>query len=408
MKLKLKYVAYAAKKLADGSTVKHYYYRRPGSRGIALGSDPARVEERWRILQMQFAAAASVNIRAAGTIGDMIAQYFASGAFRALSPRTQALWRSGFQTLEAKFGDFPPDALPVHVVHKWKEKLIEKHGQDGARNRLVAYRRLFGWARTAGLTVAENPFAKLGSFGQKQEPEDPKIWRLDDVRQFLRAKRTVQRGGNPNLGNSDLTDERELPDGIRLGFLLGLFTMQRVSDVLSLTGRHLRKDANGRLWIKLRQRKTKRPVEFPVHKILAQEIARQRITPGEDRFLVRSTNGLPFERNTFYKRFVTWKLAADIDRLTFKDLRSSGMVMLAQAGVPTPQIVSVSGHSIHEAQRVLDRYIVKTKEAAAAAIDTLEASLPSLDVQPQPRANSARGRRKAEARAPTRRPKSPR
>jgi integrase len=398
--MRLKYVSATRKQNADGWTTTYYFYRRPGSRAIALGSDPARVEERWRILQMQFAAADRVNVRAAGTIADLIAQYYASLEFKKLSDRTKELWRAGFRDLENKFGDFPPDAIPVVIVQKWKEKLIEKHGKHGARNRLVAFRRLYGWARKLGLTGDTNPFAKLGSFGEEIEQDDPPIWRIDDVHKFLSAKRRVQKGGNPNLSNSNLTEERELPPNLRLAFLLGLFTMQRLGDVLSLTGRHLSKDESGRFWIKLRQRKTKRKIEFPAHKILAGELVRQKISPGDDRFLVRSSNGLPFDRSTFYKRFVKWTEATGLRRLKFKDLRSSGMVTLVQAGVPTPQIVSVSGHSIHEAQRILDRYLIKTKEAAAAAIDRFEVSLPSLYARPPAQASSGRGRSSTRARDP--------
>lgn len=387
--MKLKYVSKTSKLNADGSTTQHYYYRRPGSLRIKLGTDPAHIEERWRVLQAQFDAAARLQVRVPGTIADLIAQFYQSPHFQRLSPNTQSLWRISFKTLEAKFGDMSPMALQPHVVHAWKEKLIKKHGMDGARNRIVAFRRLYGWARTAGKMTSDNPFEKPGSFGVKQEPDDPKIWRIQDLRQFLAARRQVKLGGNPTLPNSEMTEEREPPASIRLGLLLGFFSMQRLSDVLSLTGKNLVQDQTGRLWLKLRQRKTKRPVEFPVHQVLAHELIACRVEFGSHELIIRSALGGKYDRFGFRKQFAIWTKAAGLD-LTFKALRSSGMVYLAEIGVPTPQIVAVSGHSIHEAQRILDLYIVKTKAAAAAAIKAMEASLPKLDAPPREPSSSRR------------------
>jgi integrase len=395
--MKLKHVSKTTRRNANGSKVTYYFYRRPGSRPIALGSDPNSILERWRVLQMQFDAAASVGVRIPGTIADLISKFYQSHDFQRLAPATKSLWRAAYRDLENKFGEFPPDALPVHVVHRWKEKLVAARGRDGARNHFVAFRRLYGYARAAGLFVGENPFSKPGTFGLRIEPDTPKIWTIADIRKFLGAVRTIKKGGNPNLKNSDQIHDRTPPDGIRLALLLGLFTMQRLSDVLNLTGRNIFKDDDGKLWLRVKQRKTKRPVEFPVHKILADELARQKIQPGDDRHLVRSLYGLPMDRQSFYKRFRIWAEAAGLN-LTFKALRSSGMVMLAEMGVPTPQITAVSGHSIHEAQRILDYYIVKTRAAARAAVDVMEARLPSLSVQPPVQTNSDRAAR------PVRRP----
>ncbi len=395
--MKLKYVSQTPRRSADGSTVTYYFYRRPGTRPISLGSDPSAVVERWRVLEMQFSAAASVGVRMPGTIGDLIAKFYQSDDFKRLAPATQSLWRAAYRALEEKFGEFLPDALPVHVVHKWKEKLVAARGRDGARNHFVAFRRLYGYARAAGLFVGENPFSKPGTFGAKIESDDPKIWTVADIQKFLSAKRTIQKGGNPNLKNSDQFHDRAPPPGIRLGLLLGFFTMQRLSDVLSLTGRNIFQDENGKLWLRVKQRKTKRPVEFPIHKILADELIKQKIQPGDDRHLVRSMYGLPMDRQSFYKRFRIWAEAAGLN-LTFKALRSSGMVLLAELGVPTPQITALSGHSIHEAQRILDHYIVKTRAAARAAVDVMEARLPSLSVQPPVQTNSDRAVRPARRR----------
>jgi integrase len=380
--LKLKYVAYADRKLVDGSTVRYFYYRRPDQRPINLGSDPLAVATRWKVLEAQFESAARVAVRQTGSISELVAIFYESAAWRDLSPRTQGLWRAALRTLEDKFGDLPPGAIQLHAAQKWKEKLLKAHGPDGARNRFFAYRRLYSFAAQQGLYVGGNPFSKPGSFGKRRSDVRRRIWTEADLRAFLSARRTVKKGGNPAFANTDETEKVAPPDGVRLGLLLGIFTMQRLSDVLKMTGSILRKE-DGRFWLRLKQQKTGAEIDIPAHRILADEIERQKIEPGDTRFLVRSTAGLPFDRNSFYKRFTVWAEAADLD-LTFKELRSSGMVLLAEAGVPATQIVAISGHSIADTQSILDTYIVKTKKAALAAIETLEAGITKLDEEPQP------------------------
>jgi integrase len=379
--LKLKYVSQTKKRRTDGTESVHFYYRRPGQRPISLGVDPLTVVSRWKVLEAQFASAARIAVRTPGTLGELVQLFYASPDWGDLSDRTKELWRTSFRTLEDKFGDLPPGALALHVVQKWKKTLIAAHGPDGARNRLFAFRRLYSFAAANGVFVGENPFAKPGSFGKRQQTIRRAIWTEADLRKFLSTRRTVKKGGNPNFKNAAETEELAPPDGMRLGLLLGIFTMQRLSDVLAMTGRVLRKE-RGRYWLRLRQHKTGTEIDIPAHKILADEIERQKIEPGDTRFLVRSLTGLPFDRVTFYKRFSVWTEAAGLN-LTFKDLRSSGMVMLAEMGVPTPQIVAISGHSIADTQAILDMYIVKTKKAALAAIEAMEGGLKTLDEVPQ-------------------------
>jgi hypothetical protein len=122
--MKLKYVAYADKKAADGTTVRYFYYRRPGQPSIQLGTDPATVTARWKVLQGQYEAEQRAAVRPAGSLGDLISIFYESAEWRDLAQNTQALWRISFRTLEDKFGDLPPNAIPLHVAQKWKEQLI--------------------------------------------------------------------------------------------------------------------------------------------------------------------------------------------------------------------------------------------------------------------------------------------
>jgi integrase len=218
-----------------------------------------------------------------------------------------------------------------------------------------------------------NPFGSPGSFstGKKTKKSKP-IWRPSEVEAFLSAKRKVDVGGNPTLVKENVTRTETVPDDMRLAFLLALFTLQWRGDVLEITADKLRADNHGRWWLRLIQAKTGAEVEFPVHKLLRAEIERQRIMPGQRRTLVQTKSNAMFDDRNFSRKFRTWLKAANIRGLNFHALRRSGMVWLAEAGVSTPRIAGLSGHSISVTQKILDEYIVRTKELAEGAVDEYE------------------------------------
>jgi hypothetical protein len=47
------------------------------------------------------------------------------------------------------------------------------------------------------------------------------------------------------------------------------------------------------------------------------------------------------------------------------------MINMAKAGATTPQIASVSGHSIEAAQRILETYLPRNRDLAEIAITKL-------------------------------------
>jgi integrase len=373
--MKLRYVAYSVKTASDGSRVKYYYYRRPNQPAVALGSDPQTVRERHRILEMQYAAAATVSVRQAGTVGELIGAFYASSDWSKMSASTKELWRLSFRDLEDKFGDFPPAAITKKVAHALKEKFIKAgRGPGAVRNRLVAYRRLWSWAISeAGIFAGENPWQRPGFLGEAKATRPGRLWEPEHVDAFLNAKRSVKIGGNPKFVDPNLETDVTPPPALRLALLLGLATTQRLGDVLTLTGRNI-VERDGRFWLSLKQSKTGAEVSFPILSLAERELRTQKIEPGDERFLVRSKNGLPFDTRSFAKRFRVWTAAAGLPH-TFKDLRSSGMVWLSRAGADATQIVSLSGHSIQATQKILDIYIKRNEKSAAIAVGMLESAI---------------------------------
>ena len=271
--MKLRYVAYSMKTSRDGSRVKYYYYRRPNQLAIALGADPQTVRERHRILEMQYAAAATVAVRQVGTVGELVMRLYESSAWAEMSTNTQALWRLAFRKLEDRFGDFPPAAITRKVAHAFKEKMVKAgDGPATIRNRVAAWRRLWSWAvDEAGICGSENPWIKIGSLGKSKRMRPGRIWEPEHIDAFLNARRSVKIGGNPAFSDPNVETEVTTPPPLRLALLLGLASTQRLGNVLALTGRNV-VERNGRYWLSLKQSKTGAEVSFPILSIAEHEL----------------------------------------------------------------------------------------------------------------------------------------
>jgi integrase len=357
-----------AKTLADGTEKSFFYHR---ATKLALGSDRRRAIA--RAAEIEAIAGPAPRMRQAGSIADIIVKFKVSPEFAGLAKSTKSLWLPFLTDLEERVGDFAPRMLTLSLASKFKGKLIARHGSGSARNRFKCYSRLWNWAIKNGHTEVTNPFSAPGSFatgksGKKKKP----IWREDDITALLSAKREVNVGGNPKLAKTTFTRTEALPDDLRLGVLLAMFTLQRRGDVLSLTGKNIYVDNSGRWWMSLTQSKTGTDVEFPIHQILRAELERQDVKPGQDGFVVQTQSKERFDERNFSRKLRTWLRASGIVHLNLQAMRRSGMVWLAEAGVSTPRIAALSGHSIAVTQKILDEYIVKTRKLAAGAVDAFE------------------------------------
>lgn len=357
-----------SKTLADG-TVKTFHYHRATK--LALGSDRARAIA--RAAEIEVLAGPEPRRRQVGTLSDVIAKFKVAPEYVGLAEGTKTLWLPFLTDLEERVGSWAPKMFSRAMASKFKATLIAKHGSGSARNRFKCYSRLWNWAVQNGHVDVVNPFTAPGSFAKGRYSKKAKpIWRLNHVEAFLSSTREIDVGGNPALVTTKVTRTEGVPDDMRLAFLLALFTLQRRGDILKITGDKLRADNHGRWWLKLKQEKTGADVEFPIHKLLRAEIERQKILPGEKRPLVQTKSEGMFDDRNFSRKFRTWLEAAKIRGLNFHALRRSGMVWLAEAGVSAPRIAGLSGHSIDVTQKILDEYIVRTKELAEAAIDAFE------------------------------------
>jgi hypothetical protein len=54
------------------------------------------------------------------------------------------------------------------------------------------------------------------------------------------------------------------------------------------------------------------------------------------------------------------------------DLRGTAVTLLAEAGCTVPEIVSITGHTLQSATRILEKYLARTKAISDAAIFKFE------------------------------------
>jgi integrase len=158
------------------------------------------------------------------------------------------------------------------------------------------------------------------------------------------------------------------PGDLKLAAALLLYTAQRPGDVISMTWRQV-SERDRRTWLTLRQAKTGELVDVPAHRDLA---ALLRETPRRGLLLVPSPRGLPWAYRNFSRAWDKACDAAGVEGVQRRDLRRTAMVRMAEAGATTAQIAAVSGHTIDQTSRILDTYIPRRGEVAAAAIDAWE------------------------------------
>jgi len=307
------------------------------------------------------------------TFDQLAARYLGSPEFKALAPATQTLNRGYVELLRLRYGDLPPAAITRPVVRALRDA---HQAQPTKGNRLIAtLRRLLAYGIDIGALKA-NAASRPGKLEERPRRQ---LFTDDQIARFLDA-------ASPAL---------------RRAMALLFYTAQRPADVLRLGPQHV-SYRQGRAWISLRQAKTQELVDVPLHRAAAAILAEPLPPPTSRRapavlapaLLVPSPTGRPWLYRNFARawdqarrradyRLARELLAAGVPKaeirprllatLQRRDLRRTGMVRMALAGATTTQIAAVSGHTIAHTQRILDVYIPRRGEVAAAAIDAWEA-----------------------------------
>jgi integrase len=151
---------------------------------------------------------------------------------------------------------------------------------------------------------------------------------------------------------------------LQRALVLALETGQRQGDLLILPW-----SAFDGTWIRLRQNKTGARVSIPVTRRLRAVLDTSSRTATT---ILTDNRGRPWNVNTFQNNWHAAARKAGITTLTFHDLRGTAVTRLAEAGCTTAEIASITGHSMPDVGRILDRYLARTDKLAVAAIAKLE------------------------------------
>jgi integrase len=277
------------------------------------------------------------------TIAGLIARYKASPAFLKLKPGTQALYNNYLGQIKSGWGDMRAKEIRPATIEDLKDHLQD---QPSKCNMILALFRILLRLAVRLEFVPSNVASRPGRI---EETPRTTVWSVGEEQRFLANAR-------PSL---------------QLAFMLLLFTVQRPSDVLEMTAERVT-EREGRMFIAVRQQKTKTLLDVPVHHRL-EPLVRQRLaqTKPSDR-LVASPHGLPWSRRNFSRGWDAAMKKAGLEGLQRRDLRRTGIVRLAEAGATTPMIAAISGHGIDYCQSIVDTYLPRRTEVAVAAIELWE------------------------------------
>jgi integrase len=133
----------------------------------------------------------------------------------------------------------------------------------------------------------------------------------------------------------------------------------------------LRWDAYNGETIRLKQQKTGKLVEVPVHRDLLpvlEEAKAKRCGV----FIVTHGDGRPVRAQWITDQFLEIRRKCGLERVQGRDLRRTAIVFMAEAGCTEYQIAAISGHSIEATRKILETYLVRTLPMGRAAIKKWE------------------------------------
>lgn len=333
----------AKRKLANGGVAVHYYHRatntklpgKPGSREFMDALEAARAGRK---------APVPVN---ASTLSTLIRGYCSSAEWKALKPKTQEDHRLNLKAVEAKFGDTPlrllTDRRMRGKVLEWRDELAEK-APRAADLKVDIFARVLSWALDRGL-IAENPLTGIKAVHKSNRAE--RIWLPEHVTAFLaKAKPELQ-----------------------IALLLALHTGQRQADI-----RAMRWDQYDGEAISLTQGKGDAKVWVPCTRALKAALS---AAPRRGDTIVTDRAGNLWEKRAFARAWeVAYRAAglpeSDDEKLNFHDLRGTAVTMLSEAGATVQEVATITGHTLESVNRILERYLARTRSLASSAIAKLE------------------------------------
>jgi hypothetical protein len=298
MRVRLKGINHATKRLADG-TIKHYWYAWRG--GPLLRGEPGTPE----FIASYNEAVARKMTAPEGVLSALIGKFEGSPEFENLAPRTKDDYRKQLKLICRDFGDLPLKALGdprvPGVFKDWRDQ-IAKRSLRQADAAWIALARVLSWALDRR-KIPVNPCERGGRLYHGTRAD--KVWTLKQEASFLAVA----------------------SEPLRRAYVLAIWTGQRQGDLLRLPWSAwdqmpLPKAPHGR--IRLTQGKTGVGVEITVSAPLADMLdATPRISPVVLSFSTRMrSHGRRMASHRRGARRARGRESQELPSMTFAELSS--------------------------------------------------------------------------------------
>ncbi|MGH1483860.1 MAG: tyrosine-type recombinase/integrase [Geminicoccales bacterium] len=277
---------------------------------------------------------------AEGTVAWCIRKFTSDPEFQTKSASTKSIYISIYKTLEDMVGDLHISEINRRFLYEYRDQFIDRPRRGNQI--LSTIQSLLSYCLDRGI-ISENPAIKMKMFST--DPRD-QVWSTEQETAFIKA---AEDAGRPFLV---------------LGMALGIYTAQRIGDLMSLPW----SGYDGE-WISLTQQKTKKHVDIPVLSPLRTALEK---TPKCSPIILVDSAGRPFKPARFRKWFRETCEAAGIKGMQFRDLRRTSVVRMAEQGVEVQNIAAITGHTLGATQQIMETYLPRTKKMAARVVTPME------------------------------------
>lgn len=383
----------ATRKLPDGTVERRWYYKPTGA--FIGSSRDGMTQSRAAAIVRALETETPKEGPRPGSFEWLAAAYRASPRFEKKAKATRRHYGASLDLLIARWGLRHAEGLTRADVTTLLGEMKDKPWQANAHVRVL--RLIYNWGRRElGLRCA-NP-----ADAPEMHRTAPRtaIWDAGRITAFLDAAAPQE----------------------ALAMALLLYTVQRPADVLAFErGQVIERD--GRLWLLLRQQKTGEFIAVPCHRDLEARLRARLVEMDEGEALARAgavvdpriathllvpaPGGGAWKYRAFAASWdrtrarVNWRIARETLRawggmpprsrpkaraeakagllarmlvgLQRRDLRRTGMVMMALAGATIAHIAALSGHSIDQTSKIIETYIPRRGDVALAGMELWEA-----------------------------------
>jgi len=296
-----------------------------------------------------------IQVKPNSKVTDLINFYYQSNDFNMLRPNTKVDYRYFLTVLHQTMGTRKYELVTPKIAKAAYEEWV-KRGISFANHAATCASRVYNYAIQMGHTT-QNPWANIK---RKSTPQRKVVWTHGDVIKFL------------DVAYSDY-EYRNLGLIVQMAYEW----CQRLGDMRNLKWENI---SLSKQVLNLEQSKRRADVTLPISDDLCSMLNDQRNDFGFQEYVAphpRPVQGtyVPYamERLSKVGRRVM-RLAGLPEELRLMDLRRTGVTQMVDAGVPLPQVMSVTGHA-HVSS--VKPYLKNTYHSANSALTQRNVSVQS-------------------------------